>query len=163
MSRSSVHSSSKFSYLTESSRNDAGTEYIIRTKLEALVRYFDEGPAGDHNRKPDRTFGLGLTKSLNLLLEERTDIDRHGPFDDNNQQLVYPFLVVEAKALFAAEGIEHAEAQTAFPIKTFLQLQAQFRGSLEDSIQPLVWFLAYDGDQVHVYGCMTDGSSYVST
>jgi len=66
--------------------------------------------------------------------------------------------VLEAKGEKSAEGFEHMEIQTAFPIKNALQLQYDLlktRGNTMDVPGgPLVWFLANKGEDWRVYAAI---------
>ena len=111
--------------------------------------------------KPDRVFGLGMTKSfeLSLPLDRKR---RHTPFTDG--KLLYPFLIIEAKSEKGSPGFESIETQTAFPLRTCMQLQkALADSSRTSSLNPLVWFMGYQGDQWRVGAGILDGSEYVST
>lgn len=113
-------------------------------------------------RKPDGVYGLRRTEVFDSLLE------RHGaglwtsPF--GNETVLYPFLVVEWKSEQGGPGFSSIERQTAFPIRTMLRLQQHVyaRGGPKAGVNPLVWFMANQGEDWRVYACVTDGQRFVS-
>ena len=110
--------------------------------------------------KPDRVFGLGMTKSFERCLPLHPKL-RHTPFRDG--ELLYPFLIIEAKSEKGSPGFEFIETQTAFPLRTCLKLQKDLADSSGTGLSPLVWFMGYQGDQWRVGAGVVDGSEYVST
>ncbi|OCL07705.1 hypothetical protein AOQ84DRAFT_294587, partial [Glonium stellatum] len=72
--------------------------------------------------------------------------------------LLFPFLVLEAKGEKGTENFGHMEIQTAFPIKNALELQYNLLKTHGNTMDvpggPLVWFLAYRGEDWRVYGAV---------
>jgi hypothetical protein len=139
--------------------DDGADESIIQnTALQSAMHKKEE--------KPDRVYGLRLTNRLERLLE-RTEDKRAAaggrmigesikstPFRLDGKPIVFPFLVLEAKSEKGKYSFSDIEAQTAFTIRTLLTLQEDLRVAAgEDSeweTGPLVWFLAYKGEQWRV-------------
>ncbi len=109
-------------------------------------------------QQPDRVFGLSQTKLLKEYTASRRDL-RHSPFADG--KVLYPFLIIEAKSEKGSPGFESIESQTAFPIRTLVKLQDDLQNTCGISINPLVWFLANQGDEWRVYGSVLDDSKFV--
>jgi hypothetical protein len=122
----------------------------------------DDSAAADGapNKAPDLVLGLAMTTSFKELTRIRPEL-RHTPIELDVASILYPFLVIEAKSEKGSPGFEAVEAQTAFPIRTFLRLQAQLNAQGPFSLDPLVWFMAFSGEQWHVYGCFIDDNKYV--
>jgi hypothetical protein len=115
---------------------------------------------GAPNKAPDLVLGLAMTTSFKVLTESRPEL-RHTPIELDVASILYPFLVIEAKSEKGSPGFEAVEAQTAFPIRTFLRIQAQLKAQGTFSLDPLVWFMAFSGEQWHVYGCVMEENKYV--
>jgi hypothetical protein len=129
-----------------------------RVVYEASEQLLDKGVKGK-GKEPDRVFGLAHTVVLNQHIVARWDI-RHSPFADG--KILYPFLTIEAKSEKGSPGFESVETQTAFPIRTFLQLQQNLSDSTRMKMDPLVWFFANQGDEWRVYACVVDRAQFVS-
>ena len=114
---------------------------------------------GLQSLEPDRVFGLGMTKSFERCVSFQPNL-RHSPFGD--RRLLYPFLVIEAKSEKGSPGFEYIETQTALPLRTCMKLQEDLANSTESNLTPLVWFMAYQGDQWRVYAGTVHDSAYVS-
>lgn len=99
-----------------------------------------------------------MTSSFRKYTEEVPNL-RKSPF--MNGEVLFPFLVIEAKSEKGGRGFEAIEAQTAFPIRAFLDLQIQLRTATEVHLDPLVWFLSYQGDEWRVAGCIFNEGKYV--
>jgi hypothetical protein len=110
-------------------------------------------------RQPDRVFGLANSLIFEQYIPARKDI-RHSPFADG--KVFYPFLVIEAKSEKGSPGFKSIESQTAFPIRTLLQLQENLAKSTGIKLDPLVWFFANQGDEWRVYAAVVDSAKYVS-
>jgi hypothetical protein len=110
------------------------------------------------SKEPDRVFGLRHTKAFN---ENASALERlrRSPFRDG--KVLYPFLIIEAKSEKRSTGFEYIETQTAFPIRTLLKLQKDLSIASGVSLNPLVWFLANQGDKWVVYGAASDDSKWV--
>jgi hypothetical protein len=146
--------------LTEIS-NEQGEALLFSNRMQwSVVHDPDERLAerGVRVQQPDRIFGLSHTEPLKQLLWYRAGL-RHSPFADGN--VLYPFLIIEAKSEKGSPGFESIECQTAFPIRTLVKLQQDLSKVSEIGINPLVWFLANQGDEWRVYASIADGSKIV--
>ena len=77
---------------------------------------------------------------------------RSSPFKEGGTEpLLFPFLVLEAKAEKSSNGFVDIQTQTMFPIRALLKLQEDH--TTENDLGPLVWFFANRGDSWRVYGC----------
>lgn len=111
-------------------------------------------------RQPDLTFGLRRTTAIKELIKSPSRRDlRHSPFEQHN--CLYPFLVIEAKSEKGGPGFESIENQSAFPLQTMVKLQNDLKIQSDCDMNPLVWFLANQGDEWRVYASILDGSIYV--
>ncbi|OCL11766.1 hypothetical protein AOQ84DRAFT_361218 [Glonium stellatum] len=114
---------------------------------------------GLQKRKPDRVFGLSRTESL--VYFSKTDLAkdlRHSPFPDAD--MFYPFLILEAKSEGGGLGFESIETQTAFPIRTCVKLQDDLRRRSSNSMDPLLWFMSYEGDEWRVAACIVHSEKF---
>src|SRR5947199_1152220 len=85
--------------------SDTFVEYDPRDGLEKR---------GLQKRKPDRVFGLSRTKSLDCYSKVGSVKGlRHSPFPDAD--MLYPFLILEAKSEGRGPGFESIETQQRFP------------------------------------------------
>jgi hypothetical protein len=110
-------------------------------------------------QKPDRVFGLTKTKVFDELTNTLKEM-RHTPFTD--REVLYPFLIIEAKSEKGSPGFESVEMQTAFPIRTLVRLQKDAKHVHGVDINPLLWFFANQGDEWRVYACIQDEFKTVS-
>lgn len=79
---------------------------------------------------------------------------RTSPFKEGIEPLIFPFLILEAKAEKSSNGFMDIQTQTMFPIQALLKLQEDLQHDpTEANVGPLVWFLAYRGDSWRVYSC----------
>lgn len=99
------------------------------------------------------------SSARNQIIEESL---RLSPFRVEDEPLLFPFLVLEAKSEKSADSFMNIEIQTAFAIRELLMIQDNLRqtaGSIEDqSSIPLVWFLSNRGEQWRVYICYIEHS-----
>lgn len=106
---------------------------------------------------PDRVYGLRQTRNFEDCLLARLpngelleDTLCSQPHLNTGKPLLYPFLVIEAKAGQAADDWLSIRLQTAFPIYTYLQTQQDLRLCAGEKSQwasgPLVWFFMSRGD-----------------
>lgn len=86
---------------------------------------------------------------------------RHSPFEPGF--VLYPFIVVEAKSEKAPDSWGSVERQSAFAVRTCLQLQKNLRRETEvDELQCLVWFFAFKGEEWRLYAAVPDQMDTVS-
>ncbi|KAF5857423.1 hypothetical protein ETB97_005770 [Aspergillus alliaceus] len=104
-------------------------------------------------KKPDIAIGLRRDDNIERLLGNNENV-AHSP-TLNTPEMLFPFLVLEAKSEVGGPGFQSVETQTAFPIRTFLNIQRSLSRSTNTG-GPLVWFLAYQGEEWKVYGCTPD-------
>ena len=109
--------------------------------------------------RPDRVVGLSMNDRYREYIEACPNSLTHSPF--KKMQLLYPFLVVEAKRENDVAGFRSIEAQTAFPIRRFLKMQDDLRKAREMSHDPLVWFFAYQGENWQFYAGTLQGDKVV--
>lgn len=90
------------------------------------------------------------------------------PFHRHGEPLLFPFLMMEAKSE-GGGGFSRCGIQTSLPIWSLLKIQerlSQHGAPLNELGGPLLWYIAYLGDEWRVSGCVTaierDQSSYVS-
>lgn len=144
--------------------NETGETSLFTNYCEAFVEYDPRDgleKRGLQRRKPDRVFGLSRTKSLDYFSQADHFEDlRHSPFPD--AEMLYPFLILEAKSEERGPGFESIETQTAFPIRTCLQLQEDLRRRSGVSLDPFLWFMSYQGDEWRIAACIVEGDEYVS-
>ena len=121
------------------------------------------------SQEPDRVLGLRKTKAFDAFLEapetqarvttghlSDANIIRCSPFQDCDDPLLFPFLILEAKREKRSEGFVDVQIQTAFPIFTLLKLQEDLQHRVSKDTAgggPLVWFFANRGEYWRVYGC----------
>ena len=118
---------------------------------------------GVKQRSPDLVIALKATKSVSHF---KTEFDlrhserrlRHSPFKKSG--LLYPFIIVESKGEERSPGFEAIQRQTAFPIRTCLQLQQNLQRESGEPLNPLVWFFAYQADEWRVSACVMHEGKY---
>ena len=106
-----------------------------------------------------RVFGLANTAVFDEYVSAEEN-GRHSLFADG--KVLYPFLIIEAKSEKGSPGFESIETQTAFPIRSLLQLQEKLGKRTGIAINPLGFFLANQGDEWRVYGSVMEHSQFVS-
>lgn len=80
------------------------------------------------------------------------------PFGDKCEPLLFPFLILEAKAN-ESPSFQLIQTQTAFPIRALLELQHKLRSHSTILLPfPLVWFLANRGSEWRIYACFIETS-----
>jgi hypothetical protein len=113
--------------------------------------------------RPDRVHGLCVTKRLERLLlwsdDKRPSAGgktigesiKSSPFRSEGAPIIFPFLVIEAKSEKGRDGFSDIELQTAFTLRTLLELRQDLRNAVSEAskseLQPLVWFMSYKGEQ----------------
>ena len=110
-------------------------------------------------QRPDRVYGFRKTSRFSRLLDEEIsdpqfeghelrDILECSPFNEMRDQVLFPFLVLEAKS-DSGDSFDDIEIQTAFVIKKLLDLQLKLKSTTGERSQwqsgPLVWFLSNRG------------------
>jgi hypothetical protein len=162
--------------ITWLSSNDPGLNPLFSDRAEERVLHDEivtmQLPKRDH---PDRVYGLRETTRFSRVLSSpcRASNDRPirevlkiSPFRTANDPLLFPFLVLEAKS---EKGYcwDWIETQTAFSIRTLLQLQEDLQNQSDPELSwedgPLVWFLASKGEEWRVGASFVERSSKGST
>ncbi|KAK5988389.1 hypothetical protein PT974_12543 [Cladobotryum mycophilum] len=109
-------------------------------------------------QRPDRVYGIRRTRNFEDLLFKNLEDGRF--VDDLLEQqphsamegepLLFPFLVIEAKAGNAPDSWDSIKKQTAFPIYAYLNLQRSLKYATihksEWESGPLVWFFMSKGE-----------------
>ncbi|KAE9377465.1 hypothetical protein N431DRAFT_500317 [Stipitochalara longipes BDJ] len=109
--------------------------------------------------KPDRVIGLSMNDRYRGYIGS-FDIElSHSPV--RKRQLMYPFLVLEAKRENDAPGFRYVEAQTAFPMRRFLRIQDELRRASKVTLDPLVWFFAFQGEEWRLHAAILDDQNVV--
>jgi hypothetical protein len=103
---------------------------------------------------PDRVIGLSMTDKYRGYIETFSEDISHRPF--KQMELIYPFLVIEAKREKDAPGFRYVESQTAFSIRRFLKIQDELQMASPIKFDPLVWFFGFQGDEWRLYGAVLD-------
>lgn len=109
--------------------------------------------------KPDRVIGLSMTDRYRSYIGSFPVELSHSPV--KGRQLLYPFIVLEAKRENGAPGFRSVEAQTAFPIRRFLRIQDELQRASETELDPLVWFFAFQGEEWRLYSAILDDKKLV--
>ncbi|THC88297.1 hypothetical protein EYZ11_012260 [Aspergillus tanneri] len=105
-------------------------------------------------KKPDTVIGLRRCARIKDLLRKHESLP-YSPYQED-RGILFPFLVLEAKSEIGGPGFHAVETQTAFPIRTLINLQKTLSERTGIERDPLVWFLAYQGDVWKVYGCIPE-------
>ena len=113
---------------------------------------------GIRAKRPDRVIGLDRTAILKNQALIRQDI-RCSPF--RGDHVWFPFIITEAKNDKNGSGLQHVKDQTAFSIRTLVELQQDLFSDGGNRFSPLVWFFTNRGDVWRLSACVTDGSEFV--
>jgi hypothetical protein len=115
---------------------------------------------GSYNR-PDLVFGLStITNSLTSRLRQ-LQVKRYSPFQ--SEHTCCPFLVVEAKSE-KGQGFDAIHAQSALSIRSCLKLQVHLKADSGNcSLNPLVWFIGFRGDEWRLYMTVPHDDETVSS
>lgn len=123
--------------------------------------------------KPDHVWGLSQTSLFTSALEAHCvrgitdsnntkrveEVISSNPYPTSDKPLLFPFLVAEAKQEKTLDTVSDIEKKSAFAIRTSLKKQKQLfelvkehlPASSREPILPLVWFIAWKGDEWHLY------------
>jgi hypothetical protein len=114
-------------------------------------------------REPDRVIGLQHANVFDRLLWRLPHNFACSPF--RTETPIFPFLIAEAKSEKGAPGWNAIERQSAFPIRALLKIQVALMSHFHRSysINPLVWFLAWEGAEWRVYAATWNEGACVST
>lgn len=111
-------------------------------------------------RMPDRVFGLNVTPWMTEYIQAIPHSKRT-PFPETDD-IVYPFLISEAKHGGKNPGFKSVDLQTAFPIRSCLMLQQRLRELSSIELNPLVWYMPYIGDRWILAACVLHEGKVVS-
>lgn len=141
--------------------DDEGGGLIFSTAFEREVSHDPNDRLENFSipMRPDRVVGLHKTDNYQKYIESCPPGLTHYPIKGN--QLLYPFLIIEAKRENDSPGFKSIEAQSAFPLKRFLKLQDDLRIARRGSIDPLVWFFAFQGEEWRLYAGIFENSNVV--
>lgn len=132
-----------------------------------------ELPKGE---QPDMVYGLRQTRNFEAALyakstQSRLNIDtwlvrdllKRSPLSEDGDPLLFPFLVLEAKSGKSDNDWRSIKLQTSFPIRAFLEYQRNLQVATGQRSKwkagPLVWFFMNKGEDWHLCGCVTEGST----
>ncbi|KAI9766384.1 MAG: hypothetical protein M1839_004916 [Geoglossum umbratile] len=154
--------------------SNIGLNPLFSNRADELILYGHDLASQVRDRKPDRIYGLQQTNNFEKELGKRAQMVHHlanaastqrvmdtiesTPLQGRGDPLIFPFLIAEAKSAegggFAACGL-----QTAFPIWKLLKIQEQLEATtgrgLREQGGPLVWYVAYRGENWRISGCYT--------
>jgi len=155
-----------------------GINKIFSSRADEMILYVSSRKGQEklpetsklRKRRPDRILGFQHTDEFDNRLNEiaRNLQDEAGTNTirdmvettvvmHRNKLLLFPFLVIEAKAE-DGEGLNACDNQTAFPIWKMLTIQEELRGKTGKGLDyggPLLWYIAYQGTNWQVSGCYT--------
>ena len=121
-------------------------------------------------QRPDRVYGFRETSRFGQLLDQELTVPEFegqelrealecGPFNEPRDQVLFPFLVLEAKCE-RGDCFDDVEIQTAFAIKKLLDIQFKVKKANGSKTQwqsgPLVWFLSNRGDEWRVAAAVVE-------
>ncbi|KIW14375.1 hypothetical protein PV08_07157 [Exophiala spinifera] len=142
---------------------DDGLIDIFDDRTDETIQYEDEiKQVLDRGKRPDRVFGLRLTKRLERILDFTEGPDGKlvrelittTPFQDSSRPLLFPFLYLEAKSEKSRDSFSKIDLQSGFALRNLLQLQHNLMHAAiengEAHMVPLVWYLAYRGQHWHL-------------
>lgn len=109
--------------------------------------------------KPDRVIGLNMNDRYRGYIRSSSVKLTHSPI--KGKELIYPFIVLEAKRENDAPGFRYVEAQTAFPIRRFLKIQDELQRASKSKLDPLVWFFAFQGEEWRLHAAILDDKKMV--
>ncbi|KFY47732.1 hypothetical protein V496_10477 [Pseudogymnoascus sp. VKM F-4515 (FW-2607)] len=140
-------------WIDDDSDDELG-EPIFQTVIGERVSHVPEDDLDSYGipMKPDRVLGLSRTTKVRESIEACVVNLVHAPVEGND--MIYPFLILEAKREKNPPGFRAIEAQTAFAIRRFLRIQEDLHTSCQSHLDPLVWFFAYQGDEWRLYAAI---------
>ncbi|OQV09476.1 hypothetical protein CLAIMM_13594 [Cladophialophora immunda] len=154
---------------------DEGLNPLFDDRADEEIQYEDEIRTKlAKGKKPDRVVGLRLTKRLDRILHETegregdliADSIRTTPFQPSMKPLLFPFLLIEAKSEKSPDAFSKIDAQSGFALRSLLQLQRDLlHASAENrqsGVEPLVWYLAYRGEQWRLSGAYVEEKQHAS-
>ncbi|KAH6614659.1 hypothetical protein B0J18DRAFT_439869 [Chaetomium sp. MPI-SDFR-AT-0129] len=146
-------------YLLADEDEMAGLDRLFIDRAEDWVTHpLELSQRLPQEQRPDRVYGLRQTKNIERLLEKKLSdgsllehLLPNQPHDATlGQPLLFPFLVVEAKAGNSPDDWHSIRLQTAFPIFTYLNTQRSLcmaTGARSRWLAgPLVWFFTSRGE-----------------
>ena len=159
----------------DSRRSDAGLDNVFSSRIQEPNYLPDKDVSNSDivRKEPDRIHGLQTTKKFQQLLQQRCDTaslsgsqpsQRLGDIlqtscnpDNGGRNLLYPFLVMEAKSGKGGSNFDDIEVQTALPMRNSLVVQQNLQQIVPERVKvpggPLAWFFANVGETWRVYGC----------
>jgi hypothetical protein len=154
-------------FLTYIDRIEQGVNPLFDDRTqETIIQEAELQAQMSRREQPDRVYGLRMTKRLERLLlwtEDKRPTSgsrpigeciKTSPFRPDREPIIFPFFALEAKSEKGRDGFSCVEMQTAFTIRALLKLQEDLRKATGEESQwesgPLVWFLAYKGEQWRV-------------
>ncbi|KAL4864782.1 hypothetical protein BDV12DRAFT_7645 [Aspergillus spectabilis] len=160
-----------------SSAYEYGVNMLFSDRAQAAIKYREPIPIkakrknDQRSEEPDRVYGLRETESFQKVLDStdrRTSNDARPrklresvemcPFNDEGDQLLFPFLILEAKSGKLGD-MAAVEMQTCFSIQRLLKLQYDLQRAGNNNpgkLDPLVWFLVCMGERWSVSGCFVN-------
>ncbi|KAL6229951.1 hypothetical protein BDW75DRAFT_83468 [Aspergillus navahoensis] len=158
-----------------------GVNMIFSDRAETSIHYHPPLPIRSRSKghkkyeRPDRVYGLIETQNIKTLLDspdQRRAFDSQGktlrdilevsPFKGDRKPLLFPFLLIEAKADTVGDSAG-VEMQSAFTIQRLLMVQDELRTATRFESMwatgPLVWFFGWHGQNWYVKGSFIDRTS----
>ncbi|KAG5744247.1 hypothetical protein H9Q70_013048 [Fusarium xylarioides] len=140
---------------------DQGISPLFDDRAEEAIQYarelLDQLPTREE--RPDRVWGLQNTKRFARLLQLNRNI-RSSPFKPDGEPIAFPFLIIEAKSEKGSDAFTNIQTQTSFAIRELLMIQQGLARAADEDVEwdagPLVWFIAYKGEQWRVHTAYVD-------
>ncbi|KAL9105555.1 MAG: hypothetical protein Q9227_009299 [Pyrenula ochraceoflavens] len=147
--------------------SEIGTNVLFDERADEEITYDSAEDLKLPVQRPDRIYGLQETRNFQEVLSRIFSTSpehnnfRVSPFRSQTKPLLFPFLLLEAKKESSLNGFEHAQLQSALPLRALLKLQRNLRDRCQYStsdLEPFVWFLSNRGDTWKVYGGYVDNA-----
>lgn len=128
---------------------------IFASTSDAQAQYDSAVQERISNEQPDAVYGLRRTERFEELLQGPQDPNARITIYDNNE-IIFPFLILEAKAETSTDNLHTIENQVGLAISEMLNIQSRLfesTGRLDyEDTGPIVWFIATKGDlwKIHV-------------